>query len=257
LFTKTLGSVWHGEGVGVSYLASSHQARTMNSVLHLPTLQRLPDRDDNDISRTQPRHFENHSGVYPLVKRGLDVVGAFTLGGALAPVMVVVAGLIKVSSPGPVIYTQRRLTEGGREFMLCKFRTMRHEAERESGAIIARLHDSRITPVGRFLRKTRLDELPQLVNVLRGEMSLIGPRPERPELARNFEKKIRGFHRRLRVKAGLTGLAQVIQGYPEYTDGYRQKLALDILYIKRRSLRLDAWIVLRTIGVVLSGSGAR
>jgi lipopolysaccharide/colanic/teichoic acid biosynthesis glycosyltransferase len=88
-------------------------------------------------------------------------------------------------------------------------------------------------------------------------MSLIGPRPERPELARNFEKKIRGFHRRLRVKAGLTGLAQVIQGYPEYTDGYRQKLALDILYIKRRSLRLDAWIVLRTIGVVLSGSGAR
>jgi lipopolysaccharide/colanic/teichoic acid biosynthesis glycosyltransferase len=134
---------------------------------------------------------------------------------------------------------------------------MRQDAERETGPVIAQLHDVRVTGVGKFLRKTRLDELPQVWNVLRGDMSLIGPRPERPELAKNFEKKINGFHRRLGVKAGLTGLAQVIQGYPEYTDGYRQKLALDILYIKKKSVFLDMWIALKTVGVVVSGSGAR
>jgi lipopolysaccharide/colanic/teichoic acid biosynthesis glycosyltransferase len=171
--------------------------------------------------------------------------------------MLGVAVVIRGTSAGPVMYKQKRLTVGGREFMLCKFRTMRQDAERETGAVVAQLHDARVTGVGKFLRKTRLDELPQLWNVLRGDMSLIGPRPERPELARNFEKKIKGFRRRLGVKAGLTGLAQVIQGYPEYTDGYRQKLALDVLYIKKKSMALDMWIALKTIGVVMSGSGAR
>jgi len=134
---------------------------------------------------------------------------------------------------------------------------MRQDAERETGAVVAQLHDVRVTGIGSFLRKTRLDELPQLWNVVRGDMSLIGPRPERAELAQNYEKKIKGFHRRLGVKAGLTGLAQVIQGYPEYTDGYRQKLALDILYIKKKSVFLVMWIALKTVGVVVSGSGAR
>jgi len=195
--------------------------------------------------------------MYDHLKRAADIVGALTLGVTLAPVMLGVAVVVRSTSPGPIVYRQKRLTEGGREFMLCKFRTMRQDAERETGAVVAQLHDVRVTGVGRFLRKTRLDELPQLWNVLQGDMSLIGPRPERPELAKNFEKKIKGFNRRLGVKAGLTGLAQVIQGYPDYTDGYRQKLALDILYIKRRSPFLDIWIALKTIGVVMSGSGAR
>jgi lipopolysaccharide/colanic/teichoic acid biosynthesis glycosyltransferase len=194
---------------------------------------------------------------YDYLKRVVDIVGAVALGVTLSPVMLGVAIAVRMSSPGPVIFRQRRLTEGGREFMLCKFRTMRQDAERETGAVVAQLHDLRVTGTGKFLRKTRLDELPQLWNVVRGEMSLIGPRPERPELAKNFERKIKGFHRRLGVKAGLTGLAQVIQGYPEYTDGYRQKLALDILYIKKKSILLDMWIALKTVGVVLSGSGAR
>jgi lipopolysaccharide/colanic/teichoic acid biosynthesis glycosyltransferase len=194
---------------------------------------------------------------YDYVKRTVDVVGAITLGISLAPVMLGVAALIRGTSPGPIVYKQKRLTMGGKEFMLCKFRTMRQDAERDTGAVVAQLRDVRVTGVGRFLRKTRLDELPQLWNVLRGDMSLIGPRPERPELAKNFEKKIKGFQRRLGVKAGLTGLAQVIQGYPEYTDGYRQKLALDVLYIKKKSMALDMWIALKTIGVVMSGSGAR
>lgn len=196
-------------------------------------------------------------GAYDRIKRGMDVVGALTLGVVLAPCMVGVAAIVRLSSPGPILYRQKRLTQGGKEFMLCKFRTMRQDAEKESGAVVAQLHDNRVTPIGRILRKTRLDELPQLWNVLQGDMSLIGPRPERPELAKNFEKKIRGFGRRLGVKAGLTGLAQVIQGYPEYTDGYRQKLALDVLYIKKKSMALDLWIAMKTIGVVISGSGAR
>jgi lipopolysaccharide/colanic/teichoic acid biosynthesis glycosyltransferase len=195
--------------------------------------------------------------VYDRVKRGVDLIGAVTLGILLTPCMIGVAALVRASSPGPVLYRQKRLTQGGKEFVLCKFRTMRQDAERESGAVVATLHDNRVTPMGRILRKTRLDELPQLWNVLQGDMSLIGPRPERPELAKNFEKKIRGFRRRLGVKAGLTGLAQVIQGYPEYTDGYRQKLALDVLYIKKKSLALDLWIAMKTVGVVVSGSGAR
>lgn len=195
--------------------------------------------------------------VYDHVKRGVDVVGALTLGIILTPCMIGVAAVVRASSPGPILYRQKRLTQGGKEFMLCKFRTMRQDAERESGAVVAQLHDNRVTSVGRIFRKTRLDELPQLWNVLQGDMSLIGPRPERPELAKNFEKKIRGFSRRLGVKAGLTGLAQVIQGYPEYTDGYRQKLALDVLYIKKKSIALDLWIAMKTVGVVISGSGAR
>lgn len=195
--------------------------------------------------------------TYDHLKRAIDIVGAVVLVIVLAPCMVLVVTAVRLTSPGPVIYRQKRLTQGGKEFMLCKFRTMRQDAERESGAIVAKLHDSRVTSIGGFLRKTRLDELPQLWNVLQGDMSLIGPRPERPELAKSFERKIRGFRRRLAVKAGLTGLAQVIQGYPEYTDGYRQKLALDILYIKKKGMLLDMWIAFKTIGVVLSGSGAR
>ena len=211
--------------------------------------------DDTDIS-VNSATVCTRTG-YDCLKRGVDVAGALALGVGLTPVMIGVAVAVRLSSPGPVIFRQKRLTEGGREFMLCKFRTMRQDAERETGAVVAQLHDVRVTGIGSFLRKTRLDELPQLWNVVRGDMSLIGPRPERPELAKNFEKKIKGFHRRLGVKAGLTGLAQVIQGYPEYTDGYRQKLALDILYIKKKSVFLDMWIALKTVGVVVSGSGAR
>ncbi|MEY4669277.1 MAG: hypothetical protein RL518_1976 [Pseudomonadota bacterium] len=212
---------------------------------------------ESEVSTSVDAPAVSSTGGYEGIKRAVDIAGALALGMTLAPLMLGVAVVVRGSSPGPIIYRQKRLTEGGREFMLCKFRTMRQDAERETGAVIAQLHDVRVTRVGRFLRKTRLDELPQLWNVLQGDMSLIGPRPERPELARNFEKKIRGFHRRLGVKAGLTGLAQVIQGYPEYTDGYRQKLALDILYIKKKSVFLDMWIALKTIGVVMSGSGAR
>jgi lipopolysaccharide/colanic/teichoic acid biosynthesis glycosyltransferase len=195
--------------------------------------------------------------MYQWWKRGVDITGSSILLFMLAPAFLAVAIAIKLTSPGPVFFRQNRLTQGGRIFTLIKFRSMSVDAESSTGATFAQKSDPRVTPVGTFLRRTRLDELPQLINVLRGDMSLIGPRPERPEIADQLSKRISRFPVRLRAKAGLTGLAQVIQGYPNDVDGYRRKLSLDILYIRQQSLLLDAWIALKTIGVVFSGSGAR
>jgi lipopolysaccharide/colanic/teichoic acid biosynthesis glycosyltransferase len=191
------------------------------------------------------------------IKRLIDIVASLILLTFAAPLMMLVALAIKLTSPGPIFYNQTRLTEGGREFTLHKFRSMRIDAEGDSGATLAKRSDPRTTTIGRWIRLTRLDELPQLINVLVGDMSLIGPRPERPEIAGELSRSIRSFNRRLATKAGLTGLAQVIQGYPDGIDGYRRKVGLDIVYIKNWSLVLDLWIAARTVLVVLSGSGAR
>jgi lipopolysaccharide/colanic/teichoic acid biosynthesis glycosyltransferase len=198
-----------------------------------------------------------HAAWQSRIKRVIDLIGASGLLLGLSPVMAVVAVAIKATSPGPILYSQARLTEGGRTFTLWKFRSMRVDAEKTTGATWAVRTDSRVTRIGGFLRKTRLDELPQLFNVLLGDMSLIGPRPERPEIARELSRAIPRFNRRLGAKAGLTGLAQVIQGYPDGVLGYRRKVGLDMLYIQKWNLLLDLWIALKTIGVVLSGSGAR
>jgi len=214
--------------------------------------QRLHAEASQDIQLAIPtRTWQTH------IKRGIDLVGASSLMLALSPVMSIVALVIKATSPGPILYSQTRLTEGGRAFKLWKFRSMRVDAEHLTGAALAARADDRVTPVGRVLRRTRLDELPQLFNVLRGDMSLIGPRPERPEIAKQLAQAIPRFNHRLNAKAGLTGLAQVIQGYPDGVAGYRRKVGLDILYIRNWNLLLDLWIAFRTIGVVLSGSGAR
>jgi lipopolysaccharide/colanic/teichoic acid biosynthesis glycosyltransferase len=194
---------------------------------------------------------------YRLVKRIFDALTAALLLVILSPIFLLVAVAVKVSSAGPVLFRQERLTEGGQRFQLIKFRSMVINAEEASGARFAVRHDPRVTPIGQFLRKTRLDELPQLINVLMGDMSLIGPRPERPELAQQFTQTIRRFPQRLSTKAGITGLAQVIQGYPDDVKGYRRKLGLDLLYIRNQSFLLDMWIALRTIGVIISGLGAR
>jgi len=197
-----------------------------------------------------PRH-------YPVLKRIFDLVvatGALVL---LSPVCAVIALAIKISSPGPVIFRQKRLTQGGREFIIYKFRTMRHLAERECGPVFAARRDPRITVLGRSLRTSRLDEIPQLWNVIQGDMSIIGPRPERPELVSMLQEKLPSFDRRMRTKAGITGLAQVKYEYPDGIEGYRRKLAFDLLYIRRQSIRLDLWIAVRTVGLILSGGGGR
>lgn len=190
-------------------------------------------------------------------KRLFDVLLSSMLLLAAAPVMLVVSLLVKLSSPGPIILQQRRLTKDGREFSMFKFRSMRCDAESTSGPVLAQQNDTRVTPIGRFIRTTRLDELPQLVNVLRNEMSLIGPRPERPEIANQLRSQIHNFDTRLKVKAGLTGLAQVEMGYSSCASSYRRKLAFDRLYVRRQSLALDLWIAFRTVWVMLTGRGAR
>lgn len=190
-------------------------------------------------------------------KRLFDVATAGSLLVLTSPLMLVVAVLVRLSSPGPIILQQRRLTQDGKEFAMFKFRSMRSDAESKSGPVLAQQNDSRVTPIGRFIRMTRLDELPQLVNVLRNEMSLIGPRPERPEIAEQLRREIPNFDQRLRVKAGLTGLAQVEMGYSSCTSSYRRKVALDRLYVRRQSLILDCWIAFRTVWVMFTGRGAR
>lgn len=195
--------------------------------------------------------------VFDTSKRIVDFTVSALLLIALLPLFAAVAAFIRLTSRGPALFHQRRLTVGGREFEMLKFRTMVHDAEKYSGPQFASENDPRVTRIGRFLRATRIDELPQLLNVLRGEMSLIGPRPERPEMAESLEKELPHFTGRLAVKGGITGLAQVTSGYAANLHSYRHKLALDLLYIENRSLRLDLLIAAKTVRVIFSGSGSR
>jgi lipopolysaccharide/colanic/teichoic acid biosynthesis glycosyltransferase len=223
-------------------------------------------------------------------KRIADVVVAATLLVLLSPLMLLIALLVRLTSHGPIIYQQtrvglnrriinsdrRQLSTGapslirerrgegndrrtefsyGRHFTLYKFRTMREDAER-NGARFAVKDDDRVTFVGRFLRLTRLDELPQLWNVLRGEMTLVGPRPERPEFVRELSREIPNYLQRLGLKPGLTGVAQVVNGYDNDLESFRRKVAFDLLYLQNCCVWNDLKIIVRTIGIVLTGKGA-
>ena len=176
----------------------------------------------------------------------------------LAPFLAVIALLIELDSPGPVLYGQERVGEKGRSFMLHKFRSMRADAEAQSGPVWASPDgDQRITRLGRWLRKTRLDELPQLINVLRGEMSFVGPRPERPHFVEHLTRVIPYYHERHSVKPGITGWAQIKFGYGSTIEEAEDKLEFDLYYIKHMSLVFDLGIVLDTLKVVVAGKGAR
>jgi len=181
--------------------------------------------------------------------RLLDVVAAFAILIVAAPFIVITAILVKLTSSGSVFYVQERVGKDGLVFKLVKFRTMINNAETKTGPVLASSEDGRITPVGRFLRQTRIDELPQLLNVLNGHMSMVGPRPERPHFAK-LHKALRGI--RMAVKPGLTGLAQIRSSYdlkPQH------KIKYDYLYIQRRTVLLNIYILLQTIPVVLSKKG--
>lgn len=184
---------------------------------------------------------------YPFVKRFMDIAVSLIVLVALSPFMLAVACAIRLYDHGPALYSQVRLTEGGREFRIYKFRSMIVNAEAAKGAQLAEKNDSRITPVGRFIRATRMDELPQFLNILKGDMSLVGPRPERPELAAEFEKELPEFRLRLRVKAGLTGYAQV---YGKYNTSPKDKLKMDLLYITKRSFLYDLKLIFYTMKIV-------
>jgi exopolysaccharide biosynthesis polyprenyl glycosylphosphotransferase len=189
-------------------------------------------------------------------RRGRDTALSMLLLILTLPLLLIVACMIKLESPGPVLYRQNRVGLGGRCFSLWKFRSMRTDAE-AAGASWAAARDPRITRVGGFIRAHRIDELPQLVNVLRGEMSLIGPRPERPIFVEQLIQVIPGFAARTRVLPGLTGWAQVNYPYGASVEDARIKLEYDLYYIRERSALLDLRILLRTVGVVLCRTGAR
>lgn len=184
-----------------------------------------------------------------LYKRIIDLLLSVPAAIILMPLMILEAVAIKLEDGGSVLYKQERITEGGKTFRLLKMRTMIENAENVSGPVLSEEHDKRITKVGSFLRKTRLDELPQLFNIIAGDMSIVGPRPERQEIAEEYEKDLPEFAYRLRVKAGLTGLAQIMG---RYSTSPKDKLMLDLLYIEKYSMRLDWKIMFRTLVVILT-----
>jgi len=183
-----------------------------------------------------------------VVKRLEDLIIAGAMLLITSPFFLIIAFLIWNTDKGPVFYTQNRLTKDGKVFRIYKFRTMIVDAEKKSGPVKAGEKDPRILPVGRFLRATRMDELPQLLNIMKGDMSLVGPRPERPELARVITKNIPEFEYRLKVKAGLTGYAQV---HGRYCTTSYDKLKLDLTYIRNYSIWLDLKLILMTPKVLL------
>jgi exopolysaccharide biosynthesis polyprenyl glycosylphosphotransferase len=195
------------------------------------------------------------SKIYLGCKRALDILLALLLLLGAAPLMVLIAIVVKLETPGPAIFSQERVGLLGRRFTVFKFRSMRQDAERKTGPTWAKENDDRITRLGAFLRKSRLDELPQVWNVLRGDMSFIGPRPERPYFVDLLKSKIRYYDLRHYVKPGITGWAQVMYPYGASIEDAYHKLQYDLYYAKNISLSLDLLILLKTIKVVASGQG--
>jgi sugar transferase (PEP-CTERM system associated) len=191
------------------------------------------------------------------LKRLMDIGVAFTLLLILAPVLLVVALAIKFTSPGPILYHQKRVGLKGKVFTVHKFRSMRQDAEAGTGAVWAQSNDNRVTAVGRFLRRTRLDETPQLLNVLWGEMSMVGPRPERPEFVATLTKEIPFYGLRHSVRPGLTGWAQVSYTYGASVEDALQKLQYDLFYAKHMTLAFDALILVATVKTVILRRGAQ
>ena len=192
-----------------------------------------------------------------VLKRIIDVIAGLAGLIVLAPVFVLVAIAVKLDSKGPAFYSQERLGRFGETFKIYKFRTMRVNAEADGPQWSAGHEDPRMTRLGRILRRTHLDELPQVINVLKGEMSLVGPRPERPCFVEELNRAIPSYDERLYIKPGMTGLAQVHYRYDTSLADVRRKLRFDILYIKHMCLALDARILVWTALVVITGRGIR
>jgi exopolysaccharide biosynthesis polyprenyl glycosylphosphotransferase len=189
------------------------------------------------------------------VKRTIDIAFSLLVLVAGLPVWMLIALLIKLDSKGPVFYAQDRVGKDGSQFKMIKFRSMLHDAEKHSGPVWANKQDPRVTRTGKILRRLRLDEIPQFINVLDGDMSLVGPRPERQYFVEQFTKEIPLYSRRLKVRPGITGWAQVKHKYDETIDDVRKKVEYDLFYIENMSLRMDFKILLNTISVVLLGKG--
>ena len=235
----------------------------------LPTIQKLWSGDRQAASGVPCDPQYAHGGINRTLNFVLALLGLV----ALLPVLLLLALLIRLTSRGPVLYTQVRIgldrrlpldaTQnqrrerdlGGQPFTIYKFRTMRVDAEAHSGAIWAQQRDPRVTPIGRLLRQYRLDELPQLLNVLRGEMNIVGPRPERPTIFAELREHIAEYPLRQRAKPGITGLAQINHHYDRSLEDVRTKLHYDLEYIRRQSVAEDLRIMVKTVPVILRSRG--
>ncbi len=217
----------------------SGQART-NQIYGFPLIEIMP-----EIMQPWER----------AVKRAIDIVVSFLILLVGLPIWMLVALAIRLESKGPIFYTQERVGKDEKHFHILKFRSMHDDAEVGSGPVWANKRDPRVTRAGKILRKLRLDEVPQLINVLDGNMSLVGPRPERPFFVEQLAKEIPLYKRRLKVRPGITGWAQVKHKYDENIDDVRRKVQYDLFYIENMSLRMDFKILLSTIAVVMLGKG--
>ena len=216
---------------------------------------RLP-LDAVDESALRGSALARYREAHALAKRVVDILMASALLLFTAPVLIGAAIAVRLSGPGPIFYRQVRVGHAGRTFTLLKFRSMRVDAEAR-GAVWARKADDRVTPAGRFLRRTRIDEIPQAFNVLSGAMSFVGPRPERPEFTGLLADAVPHYDARHLVKPGLTGWAQVNYPYGASVEDAANKLEYDLYYVKHFSLVLDLFIVVKTLKVAFDGEGAR
>ena len=190
------------------------------------------------------------------IRKVFDLLAAAFLMILLFPLFIITSIIIKLESSGPIFYSQERYGKDRKSFRVIKFRSMVQDAEEKSGPVWATKSDPRITKFGQFMRKTRIDELPQLINILRGEMSFIGPRPERPFFSDEFKKQIPFYMNRLKAKPGITGLAQVTVGYDETIEDVKNKVLKDLEYIEHsNSLKMNLNICWQTVGSVLRGEG--
>lgn len=216
----------------------------------------MGNRIEEKIGRSAAQHKRGKQAGgkgYLLVKRLFDITVALITGIVLLIPMIVIGLIVKLCSKGPAIYKQERLGLNGKPFTIYKFRSMRMDAEKD-GPQWADKDDRRCTRFGKFLRKTRLDELPQVINILRGDMSLVGPRPERAYFYDQFEAYIPGFRQRLQVQPGLTGHAQVNGGYDLSPE---EKLVYDMEYIEKRCVRMDIACMVKTVRLIFTHEGAR
>lgn len=215
------------------------------------TFRKIPTEtlNKNDIVK----YVGGSRSVFIVLKRFMDLVTSFSFLIILSPIFVLVAIAVRVTSSGPILIRQKRIGKNDQEFILLKFRSMYKDSEKD-GAVWTKddKTDKRITPLGRILRKTHLDEMPQLINIFRGEISLVGPRPERPEFTQMLEKEIPYYDLRHSVKPGLTGWAQVNYRYGSSIDDTKEKLKFDFYYIKNRNIFLDILILIKTLAMVLT-----